>query len=38
MDLPASHTGRFLREYLAKANGHMKRNGTHLNGRGDVSV
>jgi excinuclease ABC subunit A len=27
MNLPSSYTGRFLRDYLAKSNGNMKRNG-----------
>jgi excinuclease ABC subunit A len=27
MQLPESHTGHFLRAYLAKSNGHVKRNG-----------
>ena len=27
MKLPNSYTGRFLREYLAKSNGHLRRNG-----------
>jgi excinuclease ABC subunit A len=27
MKLRGSHTGRFLREYLAKSNGHLRRNG-----------
>jgi excinuclease ABC subunit A len=27
MKLSRSHTGRFLHEYLAKSNGHLKRNG-----------
>ncbi|HEY8227104.1 MAG TPA: excinuclease ABC subunit UvrA [Pyrinomonadaceae bacterium] len=27
MKLPKSYTGRFLREYLAKSNGHLRRNG-----------
>jgi excinuclease ABC subunit A len=31
MNIPESYTGRFLREYLAKSNGHVKRNG---NGNG----
>ena len=30
MDLPGSHTGRFLREYLARSNGHAKRNGRRV--------
>ena len=28
MKLPNSYTGRFLREYLAKSNGHVSRNGS----------
>ena len=27
MKLPKSYTGRFLREYLARSNGHLRRNG-----------
>jgi excinuclease ABC subunit A len=27
MKIRGSHTGRFLRDYLAKSNGHLKRNG-----------
>src|SRR5688572_1603433 len=30
MNIPASHTGRFLGEYLAKVNGHVKRNGRRV--------
>jgi len=30
MDLRASHTGRFLRDYLAKSNGHVKQNGRRI--------
>ncbi len=28
MNIPESHTGRFLRNYLAKSNGHLRRNGS----------
>jgi excinuclease ABC subunit A len=31
MNLPESYTGRFLREYLARANGHLAKN---INGKG----
>ena len=30
MQLPESHTGHFLRDYLAKSNGHAKRNGRRV--------
>lgn len=30
MNIPESHTGRFLRAYLAKSNGHVKRNGRRV--------
>jgi excinuclease ABC subunit A len=28
MRIRDSYTGRYLREYLAKSNGHLRRNGT----------
>jgi excinuclease ABC subunit A len=30
MQLPGSHTGHFLSNYLAKSNGHVKRNGRRV--------
>jgi len=30
MNLPASHTGHFLGDYLAKSNGHVKQNGRRV--------